>query len=330
MCAIAARDQEAEDSSRSKVRSIQGFVAACLVLSVVLAFLRFYVRLSILRSFRKDDWAVVATLILMICSGAMATVASHHGLGSHMSILTDSEKTFFLVLIWISSLGYLSTIIALKTAFLLQYRRAFPLPTFQRLCDIFLGFLAVWLLAGFITQFAICHPLSQQWDPMVIENGHSCKARFHFWLANAIVHVATDIVLFIMPFPMIRNLPQNRMQKFVLGGVFSLGFFTCAISAIRLTTLHAALMGTDQSWEMATTLFWSVGEATCAVVCLCVPTLRPLLAPKKQWRSGQIWTGEPEQRPFPERVTRPESDAWNYHAALREAETLPSTSADGS
>lgn len=256
--------------------------------------------------------------------------------------------TLFLQLIWISSLGYLATTIAIKTAFLLQYRRAFPLPTFQRLCDIFLGFLAVWLLAGFITQFAICHPLSRQWDPMVIENGQSCKVRFHFWLANAIMHIATDIVLFIMPFPMIRNLSQNRMQKFVLGGVFSLGFLsvqplpcpinhgleadcfsTCAISAIRLTTLHAALMGTDQSWEMATTLFWSVGEATCAVVCLCVPTLRPLLGPRKQWRSGQIWTGEPEQGPSPERITRPESDAWNYHVALREAGTTPSTSADG-
>jgi hypothetical protein len=63
MCAIVARDQEAEDTSRSKVRSIQGFVAACLVLSVVFASLRFYVRLRILRSFRKDDWAVVATLV---------------------------------------------------------------------------------------------------------------------------------------------------------------------------------------------------------------------------------------------------------------------------
>ncbi|KFA61327.1 hypothetical protein S40285_05986 [Stachybotrys chlorohalonatus IBT 40285] len=272
MCAIVARDKEAEDTSRSKVRSIQGFVAACLVLSVVFASLRFYVRLRILRSFRKDDWAVVATLILLICSGVMATVASHHGLGSHMSILTDSEKTFFLVLIWISSLGYLATTIAIKTAFLLQYRRAFPLPTFQRLCDIFLGFLAVWLLAGFITQFAICHPLSRQWDPMVIENGQSCKVRFHFWLANAIMHIATDIVLFIMPFPMIRNLSQNRMQKFVLGGVFSLGFFSYGNRPKLGDGNHTVLVGrgsdlcrcvslcsnfTPAPWSQEAVAFWA-------------------------------------------------------------------------
>jgi hypothetical protein len=356
MYALLARHRDAEASSRSMVRSIQGFVAACLVLCVLFTSLRVYVRLRIIRNFRKDDWAAVATLFLMICSGVMAAVASHRGLGSHMSVLSDSEKTFvlvvsplfaptcrreglplselcwlirFLQLIWISSLGYLSTTICLKTAFLLQYRRSFPLPTFQRLCDIFLVFLAVWLLAGFVTHFCICRPYKDQWDPIIIDMGDFCKARFDFWLANAIVHVVTDVVLFFMPFPMIRSLPLNLWQKLVLGGVFSLGFFTCAISAIRITTLHAALMGTDQSWNMATTLFWSVAEATCAILCLCIPTLRPLLVRRKRLRSGPNGAEEPELRSSPERVSLADSGTWNYHAALREAETLPSTSADG-
>ncbi|KAI9167925.1 Vegetative incompatibility protein [Paramyrothecium foliicola] len=97
MDALEARDQNTEASSRSKVQGIQAFIAVCLVLCAVFTSLRFYVRLRIIRSFRKDDWAVVITLFLMVCSGVMALVATNFGLGSHTSILSVSEKTFCLV-----------------------------------------------------------------------------------------------------------------------------------------------------------------------------------------------------------------------------------------
>lgn len=61
-------------------------------------------------------------------------------------------------------------------------------------------------------------------------------------------------------------------------------FSTCAISIIRLTTLRASTLSADPTWTMGNTVIWSVAEAACAIVCLCIPTLRPLLRQFNGWR----------------------------------------------
>lgn len=125
-------------------------------------------------------------------------------------------------MIFVSSLGYHVSIMLLKSTFLLQFRRVFPLPTFQRLCDIFLAFLAVWGVAGIIGGATVCLPLSKNWDPHAPI--WTCEKRFWFWMGHGIAHVITDILIFIMPMPLLKTLPLPPLHKFVLIGVFSLGF----------------------------------------------------------------------------------------------------------
>ena len=214
-----------------------------------------------------------------------------------VSCLTGSLtlRTNTIQLIFISSLGYHGTIILLKVTFLLQFRRVFPLPTFQLLCDIFLAFLAAWAVAGIVGGATVCLPLN--WDPL--EPTWTCQRRLWFWMAHGVIHVVTDLLIFLMPLPLLNTLRLPPLQKMILIGVFSLGFWcvffgilhsnlqghpltlsccsTCVISAIRLTTLPDSLRDPDVSWTSAKTVFWSVGEVTCSTVCLCIPTLRPLL-----------------------------------------------------
>lgn len=110
----------------------------------------------------------------------------------------------------------------LKSTFLFQYRRVFPLPNFQRLCDIFLAFLGVWTVVGLVGGATICLPVSKNWD---LENPiWSCEQRFSFWLGYGIVHLITDILIFIMPLPLLKTLPLPPLHKSVLIGVFCLGF----------------------------------------------------------------------------------------------------------
>lgn len=59
---------------------------------------------------------------------------------------------------------------------------------------------------------------------------------------------------------------------------------TCAISVIRLTTLRAALTNADATWTMFPTCIWTMAEAVCAIICVSVPTLRPLIG-----RSCGLW-----------------------------------------
>jgi hypothetical protein len=56
-------DADAQESSKNKIRSLRAFVSVCLLVCIVFAALRAYVRLRIIRSFRKDDWFLVVTVV---------------------------------------------------------------------------------------------------------------------------------------------------------------------------------------------------------------------------------------------------------------------------
>jgi hypothetical protein len=122
---------------------------------------------------------------------------------------------------WIASTGYGAVIMLLKSTFLLQYRRVFPLHNIQRLCDAFLVFIIAWAIGGTIGSLLNCRPLKQNWDPSIYKD---CEARLYFWYCMGILHVLTDVAIFALPLPLLKRLSLPNLQKGVLIGVFSLGF----------------------------------------------------------------------------------------------------------
>lgn len=51
----------------------------------------------------------------------------------------------------------------------------------------------------------------------------------------------------------------------------------CLISVLRAVLLNTSLYAPDPTWELVAIAKWSVAETNTAVVCGCLPTLRPLL-----------------------------------------------------
>ncbi|WAO91393.1 Hypothetical protein NCS54_00886000 [Fusarium falciforme] len=51
-----------------------------------------------------------------------------------------------------------------------------------------------------------------------------CINRLLFWYINSTVNIITDIIIYIVPLPLLRTLPIRKFQKIVPVGVFSLGF----------------------------------------------------------------------------------------------------------
>lgn len=61
-------------------------------------------------------------------------------------------------------------------------------------------------------------------------------------------------------------------------------YSTCAISLIRLAYLK---QGPDFTFDNVPTSCWSIGELCCAIICACLPTLRPLVTKMKpQWMTS--------------------------------------------
>ena len=103
------------------------------------------------------------------------------------------------------------------------------------------------------------------------------------------VSIFYDIVILLLPIPMIINLHINRRKKIALAGIFTLGIFTTFCSIMRLVQVNAILATGDQSGlVMWATVEMTVGVSynsdpprsatnTLQVTLTCLPTLLPLI-----------------------------------------------------
>ncbi|RAR09266.1 mannitol 1-phosphate dehydrogenase [Stemphylium lycopersici] len=75
--------------------------------------------------------------------------------------------------------------------------------------------------------------------------------------------------------------------------LFSMGFFICLITALRMATLPLSLKTTDITWDAAPTNLWSFIEAATGVICACLISLRKGVAAlwPSRWRCGKSKSG---------------------------------------
>src|SRR5690606_30105048 len=85
-------------------------------------------------------------------------------------------------------------------------------------------FLGLWTVSGIVGGVLVCLPISKNWD--LQEPIWSCNERFYFWMVQGAIHLVSDVVIFIMPLPLLKTLPLPPFHKVILVGVFCLGFLS--------------------------------------------------------------------------------------------------------
>ncbi|KAJ9419661.1 hypothetical protein FOXG_19626 [Fusarium oxysporum f. sp. lycopersici 4287] len=100
------------------------------------------------------------------------------------------------------------------------------------------------------------------------------------WYTNGVINIVSDFTIMILPLPIVWKLNLPPSQKFLLSGIFGLGFFTIGVSILRLQYLTPQ---PDQTWWNVTAASWSLAELVSAITCACLPTLKPLLVRIKAW-----------------------------------------------
>ena len=67
----------------------------------------------------------------------------------------------------------------------------------------------------------ICTPVAYFWD-RTIAKGH-CVNLLAFWFSNASFNIVTDLMICVLPVPVLRSLQLPRKQKVMLIAVFVVG-----------------------------------------------------------------------------------------------------------
>ncbi|EQB55417.1 hypothetical protein GCG54_00014919 [Colletotrichum gloeosporioides] len=259
------------DSYEDQRGVVIGSVVFCIMFPTTLVGLRIYTRTKVIELFGIDDVLAIAGLLALIGCGTAIAAMTEHGLGRHVSTLDKSEIPEYLHTFFVSIVFYNIALLCIKLSFLFQYYRIMAVPKMRRIYAVAIVVVGAWAVSQLLIATFTCIPVEGFWDKTIKAY---CIPNQPQWYVNAAGNIATDVAVFALPLPIFWHLSLPRKQKLLLMGIFSLGFFTVAVSIVRTKYLS---IQQDFTWTNVEASLWSLGEISSAVTCACLPTLRPLM-----------------------------------------------------
>ncbi|MCJ1326528.1 hypothetical protein MMC10_003192 [Thelotrema lepadinum] len=260
---------------------MEGRSLQLVVVSVVLAFLalvatvlRFYARCLVRQKWGIDDYLTVTGLVLAwgVCAdnivGAVVAkvgteVGATKGLGT--TSFTTSHPTDDLAVVFGKQYFYSLQILhacampVIKLAVLAFYQRIFRTShTFKIALKVIGIYIGAWWFSTMTVTIFQCWPI--------------------FYSVTALTNALSDIVILIVPIPVVQSLQMTSNHKFAVLGMLLTGSLV-TIAGIARTISFFMMPDIFNYKENFSFLIWTSAEPTLAVISACLPTFRPFLTP---------------------------------------------------
>ncbi|KAJ5570551.1 uncharacterized protein N7459_009981 [Penicillium hispanicum] len=218
-------------------------------LAAIAVALRFYSRRRLRVPLREDDWAVLASAVLVwglgitnIAGAALGALGAHSAPAGpdapHDNTISrgPADKIAERIVLGYSIVEKV-TFGAIKISVLLAYRRIFRGRPFNiaSLCMITVCvFLA---LAFLITSAFQCHVRNWSRQYLAWSHRHHCIQAEISWSGFAISDVVTDLIILLFPVPLVWSLQLTLSKKISVILVFLLGSLSTAIGVVRMAVV---------------------------------------------------------------------------------------------
>ncbi|CAO2658604.1 Nn.00g063270.m01.CDS01 [Neocucurbitaria sp. VM-36] len=256
-----------------------GLAIAFLILPFVFVCLRLWAkRLS--KRIGWDDYLTIAALaVSMTCTAIHGYLGSHQPLDANGQPIMDDpgliffeETKFAINMISIIGLGLV------KSSILVLYKNIFAVRKFRFIVYCVLAYVICWTVSFSISHLFTCYPITVFIEPYY---GNKCVQTVPMFLALLYTDVIADIVILVLPIPMVLNVRMELKKKVAVIAMLTLGAAVCAVSITRVVATYS-IAGEylkhpdDVIYYTAPVFFWTNIELSLGVVCACLPTLRPI------------------------------------------------------
>lgn len=109
----------------------------------------------------------------------------------------------------------------IKLTFLIQYYRVLGVYKMKKVIWYTGVVIMMWAFSQLLVVIFSCTPVQKFWET---ELEGQCLPNLPFWYINAAGNIATDLAILGMPLPVLAKLKLRRQQKYILLGIFCLGF----------------------------------------------------------------------------------------------------------
>ncbi|KAG9235563.1 hypothetical protein BJ875DRAFT_458794 [Amylocarpus encephaloides] len=263
----------------SKVVTINTTFTALATLTVIL---RFAARKIKKTGLAADDYLIFAALAFVWVLYGLSIACQLKGVGKHIEAVSKENVALILEMLYVTQIFYILAPAAIKLSLLFLYKRIFVTKRFTMVCNVLLGVVAVWVTIMTFMGIFNCTPVDAFWT-----GKGKCVNFKQFALGYAAVNIGTDLIIWVLPVPMVWKLQLPIGQKISLTLIFILGLFDCAAAITRLVTSMLVLGNRDVTWDYVPGFIWSIIEPSVGIMCACLPTIRVilLLIIPESWRS---------------------------------------------
>ncbi|KAI0164068.1 hypothetical protein GGR57DRAFT_274022 [Xylariaceae sp. FL1272] len=269
------------------------FVSVFTPLQIALVALRFYARsLTKARYDIGDILVVIALLAGLVQTGISIGAEIQAGVGVHLLYLeeTDPEKiTLFFKYLVAISVWYFATITITKLAICRLYRTLFPQKTVFYILIVTATILVLTPIATTITLLAACQPFSANWGSAEVQATH-CINKEAVFVWGTIPNIITDIVLLVIPLPIVWKLHTTTKLKIALSITFIIGSVGLLASILRFISFYNTNSFSDATFNADELIIWTIAEPGIYLISACLLVLRPLLEKFKTGISTKLGT----------------------------------------
>ncbi|KAH9997180.1 hypothetical protein F4779DRAFT_631490 [Xylariaceae sp. FL0662B] len=230
------------------------------VLALMLIVQRLYTNTVLTKGLHSDDGEELLNLYEV----------SLNAVGVHAWEMSIQKYETYMMCSLISTISHVLCGGCAKLSLLLFYLRLSPQKWFRIPVYVTMGIVVGYTIGFFFAVIFVCDPPQKAWDVHVV-GGH-CNTNQN--MAIAIINAITDLMLFILPIPMVVKLQLPLGQKIGILFVFTVAAATLVTSAIRCFVLVGFFSNRDKPWVSAPVSMWIGIEANLFVICAALPTLR--------------------------------------------------------
>jgi len=128
-----------------------------------------------------------------------------------------------------------------------------------------------------VCEIFTCTPIHAYWE-FPTPASAKCLNEAACTLAGGIVKTFVDLLITTIPIPLILRMQMERRQRYAVIVLLSLGYLVTAAGAVRsYYTYRVFYNNYDLTWYQYPAFLAAAVENDVAIICACVPTLRPLL-----------------------------------------------------
>ncbi|KAF4467928.1 integral membrane PTH11 [Fusarium albosuccineum] len=265
---------------------LAGQIAEIWILYVIgsaMIAMRIFCRLKMVgyRNYQWDDYLVIGVACMWTAAPVIGQVFVQGAAGRHTSDLTfeerktmskeDREKWAFGSQMFLFGLtGYFFILWMLKFNMLCFYSRVVRGLWTERFVKPLMVLVVLSAVVIIFTLAFTCRPFHHLWQVWPDPGPQCVPQNLVFFVVILVFNLFTDICIMLIPIPVLRGIQINRLQKFGLYLLFSLGFF-CMFAAILRFVLIFNLN------QRGVSALWSMREDCVGIFVGQAPMITPML-----------------------------------------------------